>query len=160
MATYYTWTDTPAGTALLVGDDRVLHALYWKVFKRTPALDSTWIEDATVFTDVLQQLAEYFAGKRTNFELEYRSTWGTEFQRNVWKQIEQIPYGEYSSYQKIAAALGNPKAVRAVGTAVGSNPLSIIVPCHRVLTSTGGVTGYAGGLEAKRWLLRREGGIF
>lgn len=160
MATYYTWADTPAGTVLLVGDGRVLQALYWKVFKRIPEVELTWTEDKTAFADILQQLDEYFTGERTKFELEYKPTWGTEFQRNVWAQIEKIPYGAHSSYQEIATALGNPKAVRAVGTAVGSNPISIIVPCHRILTSTAGVSGYAGGLDAKRLLLEREGIIF
>lgn len=154
--TYYTFIDTPAGNVLLVGDGKVLQGLHWKTFKRTPLVQSDWIEDKTVFKDVIEQLDEYFGGKRQVFDIPFASK-GTDFQKSVWKELEKIPFGARSSYKSIADAIGKPNAVRAVGTAVGSNPLSIVVPCHRVLTSMGTLGGYAGGLPSKRVLLTCEG---
>jgi len=157
--TYYTWLDTPAGTLLLVGDGMAVTGVYWKVFRRTPAVSPDWTENVTVFEPVIQQLREYFAGNRMTFDFTYRFA-GTEFQKQVWQKLAAIPYGKKTSYQSIAEAIGRPKAVRAVGTAVGSNPLSIVVPCHRVLTSVNTLGGYAGGLEGKRLLLQTEGITF
>lgn len=153
---YYTYQDTPMGTILLTREDGVLTGLYWKVFKRIPKLGETWREDESVFEDVLSQLEEYYRGERQAFDINFHAS-GTPFQLSVWKELEKIPYGQSISYQAIAAAVGKPKAVRAVGTAIGSNPLSIIVPCHRVLTSDGKLGGYAGGLAAKLALLQTEG---
>jgi methylated-DNA-[protein]-cysteine S-methyltransferase len=102
------------------------------------------------------QLDEYFARKRTEFDVLLDLS-GTEFQRGVWAALSEIPFGISVSYAQHAYGLGNPKAVRAVGSAIGKNPVSIIVPCHRVLGSSGAVTGYAGGLERKRFLLALEG---
>jgi methylated-DNA-[protein]-cysteine S-methyltransferase len=155
MPTYYTFSDTPAGTLLLIGDGTTLTGLHWEVFKRRPAVGPTWTEDAAAFSTVLQQLSEYFAGSRQAFDFPYQMK-GTDFQMSVWKELEKIPYGERSSYQAIATAIGKPKATRAVGTAVGSNPMSIVVPCHRVLTSSGALGGFAGGLPSKVMLLARE----
>ncbi|PCK31352.1 methylated-DNA--[protein]-cysteine S-methyltransferase [Pseudoalteromonas piscicida] len=103
-----------------------------------------------------QQLTEYFEGKRTAFDVAL-DVKGTEFQQQVWQVLTQVPYGETYTYGWIAARLGNKNAVRAVGAANGKNPISIIVPCHRIIGANGKLTGYAGGLEAKEWLLRHEG---
>lgn len=104
-----------------------------------------------------RQLEEYFAGKRKQFDLPL-SLWGTEFQRQVWAALRDIPYGETRSYGQIAQAVGRPKAVRAVGMANHRNPISIIVPCHRVVGADGSLTGYGGGLENKKFLLALERG--
>lgn len=101
------------------------------------------------------QLDEYFAGERTRFELDLAPR-GTEFQLQVWRSLAEIPYGETSSYGKQAAAIGRPSAVRAVGAANGRNPLSIVLPCHRIVGADGKLTGFAGGIETKRWLLDHE----
>ena len=153
---YYTYKETPMGTALLTRDGSILTGLHWKVFKRVPQVGASWIEDPAAFADVFEQLEEYYAGKRQSFDLDFAAR-GTEFQMSVWRELEKIPYGQSSSYQAVAEAVGRPRAVRAVGTAIGSNPISIIVPCHRVLTSDGKLGGYAGGLPAKLALLQTEG---
>ncbi len=156
---YYTCTDTPAGILLFISDGTVVNGIHWKVFKRTPGVAKDWEENRTIFKEVLDQFDEYFAGQRQTFTFAY-SFQGTTFQKAVWKELEKIPYGAYSSYQAIANAIGKPKAVRAVGTAVGSNPLSIVIPCHRVLTSSIKLGGYAGGIKSKTYLLKREGILF
>ena len=104
-----------------------------------------------------RQLAEFFAGQRQDFELAYDISGGTLFQQSVWRALLKIKHGEISSYGKIAAEIKNPAAVRAVGMAVGRNPLGILIPCHRVLGADGSLTGYAGGLHRKTWLLNHEG---
>lgn len=152
---HYTVKDTPAGTLLFISDGETITGIHWVVFKRTPQIQPDWIEDKEIFSEAITQFDDYFAGKRTNFTFTYNLQ-GTEFQRAVWKELESIPYGKSSSYKAIATAIGRPNAVRAVGTAVGSNPLSIIVPCHRVLTSTATLGGYAGGIESKKCLLEIE----
>ena len=101
------------------------------------------------------QLAEYFSGQRNQFEVAF-DVRGTEFQQSVWGELSRIPFGITQSYRDIAVAIGNPKSVRAIGLANGSNPISIIVPCHRVVGSNGSLTGFAGGIESKRWLLEHE----
>lgn len=105
--------------------------------------------------DAVRQLEEYFAGKRTEFDLVLAPQ-GTAFQQQVWQALREIPYGEHCSYLDLANRIDNPKAVRAVGAANGRNPLSIVVPCHRVIGKSGKLTGYAGGLERKAWLLALE----
>ena len=105
------------------------------------------------------QLADYFGGRRTRFELPLDLAWGTPFQQSVWQALLAIPSGRSSSYAALGRALGRPQAARAVGAAVGRNPLSIVVPCHRVLGAAGGLTGYAGGLERKTALLKLEGAL-
>lgn len=112
--------------------------------------------ERTELTDrAMAQLREYFSGQRKQFELHYELR-GTEFQKKVWAALEAIPYGQTRSYREIAQAVGNPKAVRAVGAANGKNPMWIVVPCHRVIGADGGLTGYAGGVELKRALLELE----
>lgn len=103
-----------------------------------------------------QQLLEYFNGQRHTFDMPLHATWGTPFQRDVWQALQHIPYGHTSTYGDIARDIGNPKAVRAVGAAIGQNPHSIIVPCHRVLGANGSLTGFAGGLDRKKYLLALE----
>lgn len=112
--------------------------------------------ERTELTDrAMDQLREYFSGQRKQFELPYELR-GTEFQKKVWAALEAIPYGQTRSYREIAQAVGNPKAVRAVGAANGKNPMWVVVPCHRVIGADGGLTGYAGGVELKRALLELE----
>lgn len=152
---YYAYIPTKVGTLLCIGDDKMLHGLHWQVFKRCPQPQPGWIEDTSKFSTVVAALNEYLAGKRTAFDVPY-ILHGTPFQKSVWRELQKIPYGATTSYQKIATAIGNPKAVRAVGTAVGSNPMCIIVPCHRVLGSGNTLNGFAGGLDAKRQLLGIE----
>ena len=110
----------------------------------------------TITTACKLQLSEYFTGSRQIFELPLQQT-GTDFQRKVWQALIKIPFGQLASYRDIASRVESPKAVRAVGSANGKNPISIIVPCHRVIGSNGTLTGYAGGLERKQWLLQHEG---
>lgn len=105
--------------------------------------------------DVINQFTEYFQGKRTEFSLKLAPQ-GTDFQKRVWKQLQEIPFGKTTSYQKMANALGDPKVIRAAASANGKNPIPIIIPCHRVIGSDGSLTGYAGGLHRKKWLLDHE----
>jgi methylated-DNA-[protein]-cysteine S-methyltransferase len=113
-------------------------------------------ENGDLYEAAARQLAEYFAGCRTSFDLPLDVT-GTPFQRQVWAELQRIPYGETISYSELAERIGSPKAVRAVGAANGRNPVPIIVPCHRVIAANGGLQGFGGGLEAKRLLLDLEG---
>lgn len=112
--------------------------------------------DAAVLRAAAQQLDDYFAGTRTGFDLPLGAQ-GTDFQREVWALLQQVPYGTTTTYGALAAALGRATAARAVGAAVGRNPLGVVVPCHRVVGGNGSLTGYAGGLDRKLWLLGHEG---
>jgi methylated-DNA-[protein]-cysteine S-methyltransferase len=103
-----------------------------------------------------QQLREYFSGQRQSFDLPLQPAWGTPFQHDVWQALQRIPFGRTSTYGDIARDIGNPKAVRAVGAAIGQNPLTIVVPCHRVVGANGSLTGFAGGLDRKQYLLSHE----
>lgn len=153
--TYFTHKHTPAGTLLLMSDGSVITGIHWVVFKRAPEVAQGWIEASEPFTELSRQIGEYFGGERQEFSVEYRFA-GTEFQQTVWQRLTTIKYGESSSYSQIALDICRPKAIRAVGTAVGSNPLSLIVPCHRVLPAHLKVGGYAGGKAAKESLLSLE----
>ncbi|MCP4686490.1 MAG: methylated-DNA--[protein]-cysteine S-methyltransferase [Desulfobacterales bacterium] len=113
-------------------------------------------ESNAVTADAARQLAEYFDGKRREFELEL-SFEGTDFQKRVWRRLLEVPFGRLASYKDIAEAVGSPRAVRAVGAANGANPIAIIAPCHRVIGSNGKLVGYGGGLWRKEWLLKHEG---
>lgn len=154
----YKITETPVGRLTLVATADGLAAVLWENDRpgRVPlALDAE--EPAhPVLLAAERQLMEYFAGDRRTFELPYDIA-GTPFQRAVWRALIAIPFGETRSYGDIAAALGRPGAARAVGAANARNPLSIVAPCHRVVGSTGKLTGFAGGLEAKAALLALEG---
>ena len=114
------------------------------------------IAHSEVLTQACEQLNRYFAGELSEFDLPLAPQ-GTDFQRQVWQQLQRIPYGATCSYQAVAAGINNPKAVRAVGLANSRNPIAIIIPCHRVIGANGHLTGYAGGLDKKTWLLNREG---
>jgi len=116
------------------------------------------LPDHPLFAEVTRQLHAYFEGKLRDFNLPLQAE-GTEFQKKVWNALQDIPYGQTVSYLDIATAIGNPKAVRAVGLANGKNPIAIVVPCHRVIGANGKLIGYGGGLWRKEWLLRHEGSI-
>ncbi len=150
----YRFFASPVGTLRLVSDGKHLVAIE---FDSAPAPREG---DRDVQDKVLEacatQLGEYFAGRRTRFELPLAPA-GTAFQREVWAALEKIPYGALSSYAEIARTIGRPAATRAVGAANGRNPLPIVIPCHRVIGSDGSLTGYGGGLEKKRRLLSLEG---
>ena len=152
---FYHYFDTPAGTILCTSDGNAITGMHWKVFKDAPIPAADWTERADIFAPIMTELAEYFAGKRTAFSTKHQAS-GTPFQQAVWSELLKIPYGRTTTYQTIATAIGRPKAVRAVGTAIGHNPISIVVPCHRVLASSGGLGGYAGGLASKQLLLNIE----
>jgi len=153
----FTYVDSPIGRLLLTTDGAALTGLYMEVSRKADS-SSVCSDDATVgpLPAAIRQLDEYFAGQRREFELPLRLG-GTEFQRRVWGELEEIPYGETWSYGQLASRIGKPRASRAVGLANGRNPISIVVPCHRVIGADGSLTGYGGGLERKRWLLAHEG---
>ena len=146
---------TPIGALLLIGDSSGLIHIGLPQSRHPLPLDPSWQRDADAFVEARRQFDAYFAGERTTFDLPL-SPRGTDFQRAVWKALCDIPYGETISYAELARRIDRPRAVRAVGLANGANPLSIIVPCHRVIGSNGSLTGYGGGLDAKRWLLDLE----
>lgn len=154
----YATIDSPIGRLLLHTDGISLTGLYMDVASRPPRKMSDWQEDATAgpLPQAIQQLEEYFAGSRRAFDLPLR-VHGTEFQQRVWRALTEIPYGTTWSYGELARRIGNPNASRAVGLANGRNPISILVPCHRVIGADGSLTGYGGGLPRKQWLLAHEG---
>jgi methylated-DNA-[protein]-cysteine S-methyltransferase len=158
MEYYYKEMDSPVGRLKIIGSDKGLAAILWENDKPARIRVRTYTENNThpVLLEAEQQLKEYFEGKRNSFSLVLDPV-GTDFQKNVWNALSAIPYGETRTYSDIARQLGNIKAVRAVGAANGRNPISIIVPCHRVIGASGELTGFAGGLEAKAYLLSMEG---
>ena len=151
----YKYIASPIGHLLLAGDGPGLKLIGFPSGKGTVTPGPDWIEDLNCFPEAEKQLGEYFSGDRLGFELELEPE-GTPFQIAVLDALLQIPYGETRSYQDIAIGIGRPKAVRAVGAANGRNPLPIIIPCHRVIGSNGNLTGFAGGLETKTFLLDLE----
>jgi methylated-DNA-[protein]-cysteine S-methyltransferase len=153
--TVHAIVESPVGELTLVGHDDGLTALYFPEHVRRPDQESFGPRDDAAFPRATAQLSEYFAGTRTAFDLEL-APHGNGFQRKVWAQLIEIPYGQTRTYGQLAAALGDPGLARAVGAANGQNPLSIIVPCHRVVGSNGKLTGYAGGLQRKAFLLELE----
>jgi methylated-DNA-[protein]-cysteine S-methyltransferase len=153
----HTVTDSPVGPLTLVASDGVLTGLYMDEQRHRPMEDVFGPRDDTHFDEVIAQLKAYFAGELRAFEVPITLA-GTEFQRRVWTELQRIPYGETTTYGELAERLGQPTAARAVGLANGKNPISIIVPCHRVIGSTGNLTGYGGGLPRKRYLLAFERG--
>jgi methylated-DNA-[protein]-cysteine S-methyltransferase len=154
MRTRYRMIDSPVGFITIAGDDAVT-GLRMEDQAHPPAGQDDWVADERAFPDVVAQLDAYFAGELTEFDVTLRLE-GTEFQRRVWAGLLEIPYGETMSYGQLAARIGQPTASRAVGLANGRNPVGIIVPCHRVIGSTGALTGYGGGLDRKRALLDLE----
>jgi methylated-DNA-[protein]-cysteine S-methyltransferase len=151
----HTVVDSPVGPLTLVAEDGKLAGLYMDKQRHLPAPETFGVPDPDGFTEVVQQLKEYFAGERTDFDLPIAFA-GTDFQRTVWTALRDIPYGETISYGELAERIGKPSASRAVGLANGKNPIGIIVPCHRVVGSKGDLTGYGGGIERKRFLLDFE----
>lgn len=147
--------DSPMGPLTVVMSDAGLCGLYMKITKRPLTAERTGPRDDSVGDEVSAQLGDYFRGERREFDLPLDLD-GTDFQKSVWARLLQIPYGERVSYSDLARDLGDLNAVRAVGTANGSNPVSIVVPCHRVVGADGSLTGYAGGVERKRFLLDLE----
>ena len=156
--TFTSACNLPSARLTLVATDDGLAAILWENDRpRRVRLNLEAEEDGhPVLVEAERQLAEYFAGRRKQFALKLDLA-GTAFQRQVWNALLTIPFGETRSYRQIATQIGNPRAVRAVGAANGRNPLSIVAPCHRVVGSTGALTGFAGGLDVKARLLALEG---
>jgi methylated-DNA-[protein]-cysteine S-methyltransferase len=152
---YYTYFDSPLEPLLLVSNGAALTHLYMMKHQHAETVQPEWQRDDGLFKDALAQLRAYFSGEVQAFDLPLELV-GTEFQRRVWKALQEIPYGETRSYKDIALRIGDSAAVRAVGLANGRNPISIIVPCHRVIGANGSLTGYGGGLPRKQWLLQHE----
>jgi len=153
--TSYAVIDSPVGPLTLVADEDELIGLYFANAPLAAAQPSGWIRDERRLRPAAVQLAEYFAGTRTRFDLPLAPR-GTPFQRAVWNALLDIPFGETSSYGELARAIGQPSASRAVGAANGRNPLSIVIPCHRVIGADGSMTGYGGEISRKRVLLDLE----
>lgn len=151
----HTSIDSPIGVLTLVNTDGVLSAVYMEEHTHMPDAGMFGDEGSAGFEEATGQFAEYFAGERRTFTLPLAPA-GSDFQHRVWKLLTEIPYGETRSYGQLADQLGNRLVIRAVGAANGRNPLSIIVPCHRVVGADGSLTGYAGGLERKKFLLGLE----
>lgn len=152
----FTVMPSPIGDLTLIGDGESLTAVYIGAKHRhAPPVGEGWIRDDDAFDEPRRQLEEYFDGRRREFDLPLAPT-GTKFQLGVWAALWEIPYGETTSYGAIAAGLGHPNGSRAVGAANGRNPISIIVPCHRVIGAGGALVGYGGGLPTKRILLDLE----
>lgn len=152
----YAIAPSPLGDIILSGADR-LSRVDFADSRNAAQLGSDGHRDDRAFAQAREQLRAYFAAELTSFDLDL-DLHGTEFQRRVWAALLRIPYGQTTTYGRLAEELGDPKAVRAVGAANGRNPISIIVPCHRVIGADGRLTGYGGGLERKQWLLAHERG--
>lgn len=152
---YYCYLDTPIGDLLLAGDEDALTLVGFPqgAMRRDPAPE--WIYNEKPFEAARTQLTEYFAGERREFDLSLRLS-GTAFQVRVLEELQRIPYGETASYRSVAERIGSPNATRAVGSANARNPIPIIIPCHRVIGSSGELTGFGGGLDTKETLLRLE----
>ena len=151
----HTIIDSPLGPLTAVVDDGALAGLYMAEQRHLPGAERFGQRDDTALPALREQLAAYFAGELRRFDLPL-ATAGTPFQRDVWSALRDVPYGSTCTYGELAAALGRPAAVRAVGAANGRNPVCLVVPCHRVVGATGALTGYAGGVERKAWLLAHE----
>ncbi len=155
-AVHWATIETPIGELLLVEEAGRLREISFQAARpRRP--EAGWQEDARALAPAIAQLDEYFAGRRRTFDLELDPR-GTEFQRRVWAELRQIPWGETISYGELARRIGSPSASRAVGAANGRNPIPIVIPCHRVIGANGSLTGFGGGLPIKRKLLALEGG--
>jgi methylated-DNA-[protein]-cysteine S-methyltransferase len=157
MSYCYDFTNSPQGQMLLVADERGLSGVYFDGQKYLPRVGTEWRRDSNhpVLRQAKRELAEYFGGKRKRFEVALAPA-GTPFQKSVWKAISTVDFGETISYGELARRAGSPGSGRAAGAATGRNPITIIVPCHRIVGSTGSLTGYAGGLDRKRALLALE----
>jgi methylated-DNA-[protein]-cysteine S-methyltransferase len=154
----YTTLTSPIGELLLVGDGDALHRLHMQSGPRPVAIDPGWEPRGEPFAEAALQLEEYFAGARRMFDIPL-TVEGNPFEQRVWGALQEIPYAETISYGELARRIGEPGAARAVGVANARNPISVIVPCHRVIGADGSLTGYGGGLERKRLLLDLEAGV-
>ncbi len=155
MTTCYTHLESPLGRLLLAGDELGLRLIGFTTGRHASKPAEAWREDAAQFAEAARQLAAYFGRELREFQLPLAPE-GTAFQLRVWRELQRIPYGETISYGELARRIGNSKASRAVGLANGTNPLPIVIPCHRVIGGDGTLTGYGGGLEIKRKLLELE----
>ena len=155
MSTCFTEIESPLGRLLLAANDGGLRHIIFSNGTQPARPDPAWREDAAPLTEAIRQLQAYFAGELENFNLPL-TPGGTPFQMEVWHRLRDIPYGQTISYGELARRIGNPKASRAVGLANGSNPIPIVIPCHRVIGSNGKLTGYGGGLPIKEKLLALE----
>jgi methylated-DNA-[protein]-cysteine S-methyltransferase len=154
----FRWMGTRYGRLLVAGDRQGLRSIAFTREGRRTAPEADWIEDDGVLQGAIDQLTAYFAGGLQEFDLSLTPR-GTEFQIAVWEAVAAIPYGTTTSYGQVAAEIGRPTAVRAVGAANGANPVPIVIPCHRVIGSNGKLTGYGGGLDLKASLLELESSI-
>ena len=159
MTTYFSTVASPLGAIILTSDGAALTGLYFDGQRYAPQLKHRSVrrDDLTLFAQARSWLDTYFAGRPVAVDF-LLAPQGTNFQRAVWQQIACIPFGETITYAELARRSGNATAVRAAGAATGRNPVSLMIPCHRVVGSDGSLTGYAGGLERKRWLLAMEAG--
>jgi methylated-DNA-[protein]-cysteine S-methyltransferase len=153
--TFHTTMKSPIGPLLLAADENGLRLVHFASGRRPKSPERDWVEDKAPFKEVIRQLQAYFEGKRKEFDLPLVLD-GTEFQMLVWRNLQKIPYGETVSYGQLAKRIGKPEASRAVGLANGSNPIPIILPCHRVIGSNGDLTGFGGGIPLKKKLLALE----
>jgi methylated-DNA-[protein]-cysteine S-methyltransferase len=152
----YCYADSPIGALLIAGDHEAIHLIAFPKNGKPCRPGEGWTESAGgALTEAVRQLREYFAGRRTEFDLPLAPE-GTAFQRKVWRKLQEIPYGETISYGELARRVGNPKASRAVGSANGKNQIPIVIPCHRVIAGDGGLGGFGGGLPVKEKLLKLE----
>jgi methylated-DNA-[protein]-cysteine S-methyltransferase len=151
----YRIIDSPIGLLTLVGDGDALCGLHMEDQAHQPSVSPAWRRDDRAFPKAVEQVAAYFSGDLTEFDVPLRLE-GTPFQRRVWDALCEIPYGETQSYGQVAARIGRPTAFRAVGLANGRNPVAVIVPCHRVIGANGSLVGYGGGLDRKVRLLELE----
>jgi len=156
MPTSYTFIESPIGRLLVAGDGSALTCIGFDRGRRPVRPAADWTLAERPFREAASELRAYFAGRLRRFDLALKPE-GTEFERQVWSALTEIPYGRTISYGELAARIGRPTASRAVGLANGRNPLPIVIPCHRVIGANGALTGYGGGLETKRWLLSLEG---
>ena len=156
---YYTFVESPLGSVILVGHTDGLTHINFQDGANRLEIQPEWQQDATALKEAVEQISGYFAGTCKQFDLKLASR-GTAFQQQVWDAVSSIPYGSTDSYGAIAKQSDRPKASRAVGAANGQNPLPIIIPCHRVIGSSGKLTGYGGGIRLKKWLLDHESGQY
>lgn len=153
----YVWEESPVGRLLIAADDKGLRRVLFAEGRSEVKPQPSWREDGTRLAETVRQLRAYFAGRLREFDLSLAPE-GTPFQQRVWRGLLNIPYGETISYGQLARRIESPSASRAVGLANGANPISIVIPCHRVIGSNGKLTGYGGGLKNKEWLLALERG--
>lgn len=155
MTSFFSWVASPIGELLITGDGDVLTRLYMQSQKYGCRPPADWRRDDAPFKPAREQLAAYFAGELQSFDLPLAPA-GSRFQKTVWQALLDIPYGQTESYGSLARRIGFANGARAVGLANGHNPISIIIPCHRVIGADGSLTGYGGGIERKHWLLTHE----